>query len=109
MIGTTFQKGSVDWQAYAEAAEWANANGATIEDKGDYYEVVELTTPEPTAEEQLAALDSTYETLIADAKQAVMEAKDIYEDEEMEAECREELEALITEYDEKREALTNGN
>lgn len=34
---------------YAQAAEWCNANKATIEDKGDYYEVVAL--PEPTEEE----------------------------------------------------------
>lgn len=34
---------------YAQAAEWCNANKATIEDKGDYYEVVAL--PEPTPEE----------------------------------------------------------
>lgn len=34
---------------YAQAAEWCNANKATIEDKGEYYEVVAL--PEPTPEE----------------------------------------------------------
>ena len=34
---------------YSQAAEWCNENGATIEDKGEYYEVVAL--PEPTPEE----------------------------------------------------------
>ena len=34
---------------YAQAAQWCNENKATIEDKGEYYEVVAL--PEPTAEE----------------------------------------------------------
>lgn len=34
---------------YGQAAEWCNANKATIEDKGEYYEVVAI--PEPTQEE----------------------------------------------------------
>lgn len=37
---------------YAEAAKWCNEQGtATIEDKGDYYEVVAIVIPEPTPEE----------------------------------------------------------
>lgn len=35
---------------YAEAAAWCNENNATIEDKGDYYEVVALPEPEPVPE-----------------------------------------------------------
>lgn len=34
---------------YSKLAEWCNNNNATIEDKGDYYEVV--TIPEPSGEE----------------------------------------------------------
>lgn len=49
MIGTKFKKPLVDLSAYAEAAQWCNENGATIEDKDDYYEIVAL--PEPTQEE----------------------------------------------------------
>ena len=30
---------------YTEVAEWCNRNNATIEDKGDYYEVVEIVIP----------------------------------------------------------------
>ena len=30
---------------YAECAKWCNANNATIEDKGEYYEVVEIPVP----------------------------------------------------------------
>ena len=30
---------------YAEVAKWCNANNATIEDKGEYYEVVEIAPP----------------------------------------------------------------
>lgn len=37
---------------YRIAAQWCSANKAVIEDKGSYYEVVEL--PEPTAEERAA-------------------------------------------------------
>lgn len=40
MIGTKFYKDNYDLEEYAKAAEWCNSNNATIEDKGDYYEVV---------------------------------------------------------------------
>lgn len=52
MIGTKFSKPLSEETeiAYSEAAEWCNENGkATIEDKGDWYEVVAI--PEPTPEE----------------------------------------------------------
>ena len=38
---------------YAECAKWCNENGATIEDKGDYYECVAVVVPEPTPEDLL--------------------------------------------------------
>lgn len=53
MIGTKFYKTDFDAEAYASAAEWCNANGARIEDKGDCYEVVAI--PDPTLEEAKAA------------------------------------------------------
>lgn len=46
---------------YAEAAAWCNQNNATIEDKGEYYEVVALPEPEPVPE-------PTEEELLAQAK-----------------------------------------
>lgn len=49
MIGTRFHKDNYDLNAYASAAEWCNNNNATIEDRGEYYEVVEI--PAPTLEE----------------------------------------------------------
>lgn len=50
MIGTRFYKPLIDLSAYSTAAKWCNENGkATIEDKGDYYEVVEI--PGPTVDE----------------------------------------------------------
>lgn len=47
MLGTKIYK--TDMSNYTNAAIWCNANNATIEDKGDYYEVVTL--PLPTLEE----------------------------------------------------------
>lgn len=46
MIGTKIYK--TDMSNYTDAAIWCNQNNATIEDKGDYYEVVTL--PLPTLE-----------------------------------------------------------
>lgn len=42
MIGTKFIKGQFKDEDYAKCANWCNANNATIEDKGEYYEVVEI-------------------------------------------------------------------
>lgn len=50
MIGTTFVKAHYDPKEYTQAAEWCNANGATIIDCGEYWEVVSL--PAPTLEER---------------------------------------------------------
>ena len=41
------------YSKYREAAQWCNANGARMEDKGEWYEV--CTIPEPTPEELAAA------------------------------------------------------
>ena len=49
MIGTKFYKENLNLNEYSSCAEWCNSNNATIEDKGDYYEVVEI--PAPTQEE----------------------------------------------------------
>ena len=45
MIGTKFYKPLEDLQAYSNCAEWCNANNATIEDKGEYYECVAIPAP----------------------------------------------------------------
>lgn len=49
MIGKKLYKGMFTPQEYADTAIWCNSNHATIVDKGEYYEVVEL--PGPTLEE----------------------------------------------------------
>lgn len=49
-IGTKFAKPLEDYEGYSQAAEWCNESGkATIEDRGDWYEVVAI--PEPSLEE----------------------------------------------------------
>lgn len=53
MIGTKFCKDNFNREEYAKCAVWCNQNEATIEDKGDYYEVVTL--PLPTLQEIKAA------------------------------------------------------
>ena len=48
MLGTKFYKPletQEQLDAYSSAAEWCNNNNATIEDKGEYYEVVEIAPP----------------------------------------------------------------
>ena len=48
MIGAKFYKPletQEQLNEYSAAAEWCNNNNATIEDKGEYYEVVEIPAP----------------------------------------------------------------
>lgn len=52
MIGKKFNKPletQEQLDAYSSCAKWCNSNNATIEDKGEYYEVVEI--PAPTLDE----------------------------------------------------------
>ena len=59
MIGTKIYK-PVDIEKYSKVAEWCNLNNATIVDKGEYYEVVEIIPQEPTIEEQVIHLEKIY-------------------------------------------------
>ena len=62
MLGTKLYKNNKsDMSEYTPCAVWCNANSATIEDKGEYYEVVENVPYTPSQEEQIATLDSQYE------------------------------------------------
>lgn len=45
MIGTKLYKGKYTNKEYADLAVWCNANNATIEDKGEYYECVAIPAP----------------------------------------------------------------
>lgn len=47
MVGTKMLKSKFNQVTYSELVEWCNAKqNATIEDKGDYYEVVDCTLTE---------------------------------------------------------------
>lgn len=64
MIGTIFPKKDYDPVQYALAADWCDHNRATIEDKGDFYEVVAI--PAPTLDERKQkALDLAREAFAA--------------------------------------------
>ena len=52
MVGTIFKKPVTDWDSYADAAEWCNANNARIVDYPDRYEVEAIPAPpKPTLDE----------------------------------------------------------
>lgn len=79
MIGTKFYKKTDDMKKYTNAANWCNANNATIEDKGDYYEVV--TISEPTLgeknQEQTNTAKSELRNLAINAMMATLAGGDI--------------------------------
>lgn len=60
MIGKKLYKGQYTNKEYADTAVWCNTNNAHIEDKGEYYEVVENVPYVPTLQEQVVALESQY-------------------------------------------------
>lgn len=49
MIGIKFYKTDYAQEEYTQCADWCNANGATIIDQGEYWEVVAI--PAPTLDE----------------------------------------------------------
>ena len=59
MIGKKLYKGQYTNKEYADTAVFCNHNNAHIEDKGEYYEVVENTPHVPTIQEQIIALENT--------------------------------------------------
>ena len=62
MIGLKLYKNSKsDMANYTKTAVWCNSNNTHIEDKGEYYEVVENVSYTPSQEEQIATLDRQYE------------------------------------------------
>ncbi len=72
MIGKTFTKPLTDLDGYSEASAWCNKNGAHIEDKGDYYEVVENIVVEPTEDEKKEQRISELKSLLASTDYAVI-------------------------------------
>lgn len=59
MIGKKLYKGQFTNKEYADTAVWCNANNAHLEDKGEYFEVVENAPYVPTVQEQIVALENS--------------------------------------------------
>lgn len=58
-IGFKLFKRDKTIENYSDMAIWCNDNNALIEDKGEYYEIVEIVEPKPTLQEQLVELERT--------------------------------------------------
>ena len=58
-IGEKLYKGQFTNKQYADCAVFCNHNNAHLEDKGEYYEVVENAPYIPTVQEQIDILENT--------------------------------------------------
>lgn len=102
MLGTKIEKKNIDYKKYSQIASWCNENDASIADRGDYYEVVEI--PTLLAAEKIAILDKEYSEKIGNMEIEMAKAKAI-EDEELYADLKTEREELISEYTKKRSEI----
>lgn len=108
MIGTKLYKNKAeDMDKYSDVAVWCNANNATIEDKGEYYEVVKVKQYAPSTEEKITQLDSQYEQDKNTLQSYYMDFFIAGDTEGMES-IKGELTALATQYDTDIEALKVG-
>ena len=108
MIGEKLYKDNQsDMNKYTDCAVWCNANNATIEDKGEYYEVVKITPYTPTKEEQVAQLDLEYEKSKQQLMQYYFEFSIADNAEGMES-IKAELEVLNKQYDNDLAELKGG-
>ena len=108
MLGTKLYKDNQsDMNKYTDCAIWCNANNATIEDKGEYYEVVENVPYMPSQEEQIATLDRQYEADKKTLQGYYLEFSIAGNTAGMEA-IKQELADLATQYDTDIEALKGG-
>ena len=108
MLGTKLYKDNQsDMNKYTDYAVWCNANNATIEDKGEYYEIVEIKPYVPTKEEQVAQLDLEYEKSKQQLMQYYFEFSIADNAEGMES-IKAELEALNKQYDNDLAELKGG-
>ena len=100
MIGEKLYKDNQsDMNKYTDCAVWCNVNNATIEDKGEYYEVVENVPHMPSQEEKLEQLSSDYQKARFELGMYYMEAV-LDGDVEVQEELQHELVALKAQYDE---------
>ena len=108
MIGEKLYKDNQsDMNKYTDCAVWCNANNATIEDKGEYYEVTENVPYVPSKEERIAELDAQYQVNKAQLMQYYFEFSINDNTAGMES-IKQELADLATQYDADLAALKGG-
>lgn len=109
MIGTKIYKNSnEDMEKYSSYAEWCNSNDAYIEDKGDYFEIIQNNheTIELSTDEKIQELDNSYNENKKELKNYYLEFL-INNDEEGMKEITKELENLKNNYDNELSLLKN--
>ena len=107
MIGKKLYKNNPDdMTQYTATAQWCNANNAHIEDKGEYYEVVENSAP--SKDEKLAVLDEEYTREKATLCEQYTDAQ-IHGDTDTAKAIVDEMTALDKWYDEEYEKIIEGS
>lgn len=109
MIGTKIYKNSnEDMEKYSSHAQWCNLNDAHIEDKGEYYEIIQNIheTIEMSLDEKIQLLDNSYNENKKELKNYYLEFL-INNDEEGMKEITKELEDLKNNYDNEIKLLKN--
>ena len=108
MLGTKlYKENQSDMNKYTDCAVWCNANNATIEDKGEYYEVVEITAPEPSKEELLAKLETDFLSGQQEYVLATNVAR-MNDDADLENELKAEYQDFVSAYIEQKKELEEG-
>lgn len=111
MIGTKIYKNSnEDMENYSSYAQWCNSNNAHIEDKGDYYEIIQniYESNEMSLDEKIQLLDTTYDENKKELKNYYLEFL-INNNEEGMKEITKELEVLKNNYDSELKSLKEGS
>lgn len=96
MIGSKFYKNNIDNLAYLEASIWCDNNNAMIEDKGEYFEVVNV--PSLTVKEQLKIEAENLKSVLKDMAVNAM----------MMNLANDDLTTTKTEYQTKLRSISNG-
>ena len=108
MIGTKLYKNNKsDIANYTKTAVWCNANNAHIDDAGEYYEVVEITAPEPSKEELLAKLETDFLSGQQEYVLATNVAR-MNDDADLENELKAEYQDFVSAYIEQKKELEEG-
>ena len=111
MIGTKIYKNSnEDMENYSSYAQWCNSNNAHIEDKGEYYEIIQniYKSNEMSLDEKIQLLDTTYDENKKELKNYYLEFL-INNNEEGMKEITKELEVLKNNYDSELKSLKEGS